>query len=221
MTTYVPAYDGRVGEIMQQVRDLTNDATVLFASDDQLLRWINLCHKQIVTKGYFLKSDQLDLEVGLASYTLTDDFDDFVKFNVARWYDSDDLLHVYSTARLYRLALQWGTSAVFCDGTTLYVSPVPTEVKTLEIDYYFNPGEIDGTIVSDPYTPAEHDYLYVQWCMHLFKQRDAPHQQALMESSWWRKGFDTSLGVMMFAARMPPTSLRPVGRMSPDGSVNA
>lgn len=144
--------NGRVGDIIDEVRDQFNDtAGEYLSSEEEILRWINRCIKQLAVHGYYRKTDTLSLVADTSAYNLLSSFSDFVKlesividstnarvpFAVTR-NEFDDFLLSQASGDEPLIAYQ--------EATYLYLAPTPTASQTdyLRVYYWYAPSELNG-----------------------------------------------------------------------------
>jgi hypothetical protein len=187
---------GRVGQIIEDVRILFNDETSGFlTSDTAIIRWINQGIADIAKAGYWETRGTLNLVADQASYDLASEWGDFVDVKQVIWTETGEPLQLCAGRGKFdelHAAIETGTRPYFyyMAGSTLYVTPTPTEAVTdgLTIERYYVPTDLDCSTNYTPDFPAVYDSVLVYWCLIQAFDRDrtATNRRELIQEYYQR-----------------------------------
>lgn len=174
------ACPGRVGEIIEDVRELFNDEGGGFLENDALIvDWINRCQGEIAKTGYWRTTTALDLMSGSGSYDLLTLLADGVEVRGVRIAATGEAL-----TRVYRFGEFMELRAAepiaeqpryyLVESNTLYLSPLPTSgaASGLRVEYAYLPGQLGCESGYTPPLPRAYDTLYVNYCLAQAFKRD-------------------------------------------------
>lgn len=166
---------GRVGVIVQEVRDLFRDDEGGSIDDELLIvRWINRCLADIARSGYWRGSAGIDLLSGTAGYDLPSRLPGFVDLHGAEWTGDGNpapLVCVSNRGRFDEIAAAGAAAArpshYFVESNTLYVAPAPMDAVSggLTLHYSYLPPEVGCASGSTPQLPPAYDAAVVAYCL--------------------------------------------------------
>ncbi|MCA1961475.1 MAG: hypothetical protein LDL33_11845, partial [Desulfomonile sp.] len=176
---------GRVGTIIQEVRDLFRDETGGTLDDELLiLRWINRCLAEIARSGYWRTAGTIDLLAGTAAYDLSSRLSGFVDLHSVEWTGGGQrgpLTCVSNRGRFDLIAAAEASgprpSHYFVGSNTLYVTPVPTVPVSggLTVRYSYQPAEVGCRSGFTPPIPRTYDPALAAYCLaQAFRRSTAP-----------------------------------------------
>ncbi len=177
---------GRVGQIVEDVRQLFNDDGGGFIENDALiLHWINRCLADIAQAGYWRTTGTIALVSGTASYDLLSGLSGFIDVHGAEWNSGNRpqaLVCLSNRARYDWLkSLEQSGSRpeyYYVESNILHLTPVPTSSSAsgLAVHYSYLPDELDCYSGYTPPIPKAYDTVLINYCLaqSFKKDRSAP-----------------------------------------------
>lgn len=175
---------GRVGLIIETVRDLFNEPEADFLTDDFMLRSINRCVQDVAMEGYWRRNTWIPVSAGQDVIDLLSAIPDYVDvyqvvYGPQRW----PLANLTSLKQLMRLKTLLDTPGTpeyyLIQNNKLMIVPAPTQDLShgfLVYHSYCPPQLACAGQNSNPDTPKSHDQLFVYFtlCQAFLKDRAAP-----------------------------------------------
>jgi|GEM_PF-615101 len=208
---------GRVGAVIQEVRELFRDETG-GAIDDELLilRWINRCMAEIARAGYWRTFGAIDLLAGTAGYDLPSRLSGFVDLHGVEWTGGgqrEALTCISNRGRFDAIAAAEASgprpSHYFVESNTLYVTPVPTAAVSggLTAHYSYQPADVGCRSGFTPAIPQAYDSAIVAYCLaQTFRRSTA--QSAPTKALEYQAMYERSKAELIHQTEPPIIKLR-------------
>jgi predicted secreted protein len=186
---------GDVGAIIDEIRDLINDANAKHISNTQLIRAMNAGLRHVAKRHYWKKESSLNITGGTGSIVVGSQVSDFRKAFSLRYASGDttQLLKQCTSWEDFQERVRENTSAGtpeywICVSNTIYFSQVPaaSETGTLILLHSYNPTALGcSTGYTVPFPGADYDAL-VYWCVWWTHGRFYSDNRMEEMAFWWK-----------------------------------
>jgi hypothetical protein len=175
---------GRVGTIVDSVRDLFNEATGGFLSDDLILRSINRCQQELAQENYWRREAWVRAASGVSEVELLSALPDYQDIHQAHFSGCDHPMAALPGFREYQ-ELKTGALApgvpeyYLIQNNKMYVWPPPQSDLSsgYRIYHSYMPEELTCSSVNpNPSIPRAHDMIFVYFTLKqaFLRDRHAP-----------------------------------------------
>jgi hypothetical protein len=181
--TRVSQCSGRVGSIIDTVRDLFNDEDGGFLTDAFILRALNRCRADLAAEGFWRASAWVPAEQGLSSVQVRSSLPDLVRVTGVRYGPEQRVMKPLSgpdeAAELVRYAGPGAPVAYLYFNGILEIHPAPDRdsAQGFLVSYSRIPPELTCSDLNcDPALPESADMLFVFWALKdaFLRDRHAP-----------------------------------------------
>ncbi len=179
----MPDCPGRLGRIIQAVRDLSNEAGPGFISDEFVVRSVNRCLEDTAQFGYWRKDTVVSWPAAGASAATAQIVPDCVEILGVYTGAGRAKLVQASSYREFTGARLWSGGATAPHGLylasngKLYIHPEPAEGSEFIVSHTYSPVELTPEEDScNPPMPRAHDMMFVYFVLReaFLRDRHAP-----------------------------------------------
>lgn len=175
---------GRTGNIVDAVKDLFNEDSGGFLSDQFILRAINRCQKELAQEGYWRRESWIGSVAGASKVELLTAIPDYQSIHQVHFSGCSAPMKALGGFQEYEelrtASNKLGTPQYYMiQNTGMYVWPAPTETLQSGFCAYHSylPGDITCTPMNpDPPIPKAHDSIFVYLVLKeaFLRDRHAP-----------------------------------------------
>ena len=179
---------GRVGKIMDSVRDLFNETSEAFLSDEFILRSINRCLQDLAREDYWRSETWVPAVAGVNRINLIEALPDYQSLHQARFSGRNSPMVSLGSYKEYDELRSANNSPgipeyYVVQNNTLFVWPPPAEDLESGFCLYHSYLPADLTCSSenpDPPIPRAHDMIFVYFALQqaFLRDRHAPGADA-------------------------------------------
>jgi hypothetical protein len=192
---------GRVGAIIDQVRNDFNDVQARRISNTEIIRWCNRAIDEMAQADLFMKETALDVTEDSGEIDLLATVSDFVDAFTLRWHEDTDFmvpLENWQDFKTYSLQMYPYTETPFIwlvVSNTLHFHPAPSsdQASGLYMFHSYRPANLECLSNYTPNFPASYDPLLVFYCLHRAHSKFFPdHTSPEKAQEWfslWQDGF--------------------------------
>ncbi|MBM4327956.1 MAG: hypothetical protein FJ118_12425 [Deltaproteobacteria bacterium] len=175
---------GRVGKIIDTVRDLFNEAAGGFLSDEFILRAINRCRKDLAQEDYWRTESRVPAESGVSEVNLLAHIPEYQNIHQVSFSGQHEPMISLGSFREYEeiksASQAKGAPQVYVvQNNILHVWPAPSETvqSGYRIYHSYEPPELTcSSLNPDPAVPRAHDSVFVYFALKqaFLRDRHAP-----------------------------------------------
>jgi hypothetical protein len=207
---------GRVGKIIDTVRDLFNEATGGFLSDEFILRAINRCRKDLAQEDYWRTESWMPAESGVFQVDLLLHIPEYQNIHQVSFSGHREPMISLGSFREYEeiqsASQATGTPQVYVvQNNTLHVWPSPSETvqSGYRIYHSYEPPELTcSSLNPDPAIPRAHDSVFVYFALKQAFLRDRHAPGADVKFREFAQLYETEKKKLLGEADPPKLSLR-------------
>ncbi|MEW6110639.1 MAG: hypothetical protein AB1664_00790 [Thermodesulfobacteriota bacterium] len=207
---------GRVGKVIDTVRDLFNEATGGFLSDEFILRAINRCRKDIAQEDYWRTESWIPSESGASQVDLLAHIPEYQSIHQVSFSGQHEPMISLGSFREYeeiqRASEAEGTPQVYVvQNNALHVWPAPAETAQsgYRIYHSYEPPELTCSSSNpDPAVPRAHDTVFVYFALKQAFLRDRHAPGADVKFREYAQLYEAEKKKLLGEADPPKLSLR-------------
>jgi len=214
--TRISGCPGRLGMIVDSVRDLFNETSPGFVSDEFILRSMNRCLRELAQANYWRRESRVTAAGGVGEMDLLEMIPDLHDVHQVRPHPSGDPLEPVGSFRRFLdlppAAQHGGAPRFYCvQNNTLHIWPASPDGGCVLLVYHsYLPGELAcANDPPDPPVPRGHDAVFAYFVLREAFLRDRHAPDANMKVQQYGGLYEEAKDALLGEGDPPALRLRP------------